>query len=150
MTMMKKTTRSAIKIFLFIVIGLVISIFPSVANAQSLFRGSVTLPYEVRWGQEVLQPGDYLIFVNSLDRPAEILSKAGKQIVFIPAQFTDRDDNGRTCLNITANGNKRTVSSLNMATLGISFIYNPLTKIQREKTATAHYVQDQVAVTTLK
>jgi hypothetical protein len=148
--MMKKTIRSAIKIFLFVVIVLVSSIFSDIVNADSFFRGTVTLPYEVRWGQAVLQPGDYLILVRSLSQPAQIYSKDGNQMFFTSALFTELNSKGKTRLIITPNGDKHVVDALNMPLSGISLIYQPLTKTQRENIAKAGHVQDQVAVTARK
>ena len=144
------TFRSAIKIFPIVVIALVSSIFPDIANAYSFFRGTVTLPYEVRWGQAVLQPGDYLILVSSLNQPAQIYSKNGKQIFFTSAQFTELNSKGKSCLIVAPDGDKHVVNSLNLPRFGISLIYKTLTKIQRENTAKANHVQDQVAVTASK
>jgi hypothetical protein len=135
--MMDKSIRSAIKTFLSVVVVLVIITFPAIANANSSFRGMVTLPYEVRWGQAVLQPGDYLILVSSLSQPAQIYSKDGKQMFFTSAQSTEMNSKGKTRLIVTSDGNKYVVNSLNMPLFGISLIYKPLTKIQRENTAKA-------------
>ena len=147
---MNKTIRSAIKIFLFVAIVLVSSISSDIVNASSCFRGTVTLPYEVRWGQAVLKPGDYLILVRSLSLPAQIYSKDGNQMFFTSAQFTELNSKGKTRLIITSNGDKHVVDALNMPLSGISLIYQPLTKIQRENIAIADHVQDQVAVTSSK
>lgn len=148
--MMNKTIRSATKIFLFVAIVLVSSIFSETVNADSFFRGTVTLPYEVRWGQAVLQPGDYLILVRSLSQPAQIYSKDGNQMFFTSALFTELNSKGKPRLIITPNGDKHVVDSLNMPLSGISLIYQPLTKIQRENIAKAGHVRDQVAVTARK
>jgi len=147
---MKKTIRSAIKIFLFVVLVLVSSTFSDIVNADSFFRGTVTLPYEVRWGQAVLQPGDYLILVRSLSLPAQIYSKDGNQMFFTSALFTELNSKGRARLVITPNGDKHVVDSLNMPLSGISLIYEPLTKTQRENIAIAGHLQHQVAVTARK
>jgi len=148
--MMKKTIRSAIKVFVFVVIVLVSSTFSDIVNADSFFRGTVTLPYEVRWGQAVLQPGDYLILVRSLSQPAQIYSKDGNQMFFTSAMFTELNTKGKTRLIITPNGDKHVVDSLNMPFSGISLIYQPLTKTQRENIAKAGHLQEQVAITARK
>jgi hypothetical protein len=148
--MMKKSIRSAIKMFLIGAIVLVSCIFPSIVNAHSYFSGTVTLPYEVRWGQAMLQPGDYLIRIGSLNQPAQIYSRTGDHMFFTSAMFTDLNSKGKTCLIVTADGNKHVVNSLNMPLFGISLIYKPLTKIQRENIAKADHLQDQIAATALK
>ena len=148
--MMKKTIRSVIKVFVFVVIVLVSSTFSDIVNADSFFRGTVTLPYEVRWGQAVLQPGDYLILVRSLNQPAQIYSKDGNQMFFTSAMFTELNTKGKTRLIITPNGDKHVVDSLNMPFSGISLIYQPLTKTQRENIAKAGHLQEQVAITARK
>jgi hypothetical protein len=149
-TMMKKTIRSAIKMFLFGAIVLAICIFPGIADAHSYFSATVTLPYEVHWGLAVLQPGDYLIRVGSLYQPAQIYSKTGKHMFFTSARFTDLNSEGEPRLMITSDGNKHVVNSLTMPLFGVSLIYEPLTKIQRENIAKGDHVQDRIAVTALK
>ena len=150
MIMTDKAIRIAINLFLFVVMILMSSIFPGIANAQSFFRGTVTLPYEVHWGQADLQPGDYLILVSSLSQPAKIYSKSGKQMVFAIAQFTNLNSKDGTCLIITAIGNKHVVNSLNLPYSGISLIYKPVTKMQREIADKADQVQDPVVVAAWK
>jgi hypothetical protein len=148
--MINKTSRSAIKIFLFVVMALVGPIFPDIANSQSIFRGTVTLPYEVRWGQAMLQPGDYLILFSSLSQPAQIYSENGKQMFFTSAQFTELNSKGKNCLIVAPDGDKHVVYSLNMPRFGVSLIYKPIAKIQRENTAKASHAQDLVAVAASK
>jgi hypothetical protein len=146
MTTMKNTTRNVVKLFIFVPIALATAIFPDIVNAHSYFSGNVTLPYEVRWGKTVLQPGDYFIRIGSLNQPTEIYSKNRKRMYFTSAQFTDLNSKGETSLTITAEGNKHTVNTLNMPFFGVSLIYKPLARIQRENTVSAHPVQEQVPV----
>jgi hypothetical protein len=141
---MKNTSRNVIKIFLFVPITLATAIFPDIVNAHSFFSGNVTLPYEVRWGNTVLQPGDYSIRIGSLNQPTQIYSKNRKRMYFTSVQFTDSNSKGETSLMIAAEGDKHTVNSLNMPFFGVSLIYRPLARIQRENTVSAHPAQDPV------
>jgi hypothetical protein len=138
---MKKTIRSLIKIFLFVSILLVSPIFPKIVNARSYFSGTVTLPYEVHWGEAVLSPGDYLIRIGSLNRVAQIYSRTGTQMYFTSTRFINLNEKRETCLILTADGDKHLVNSLTMPFFGISQIYKPLTKIQRENVARGEQMQ---------
>ena len=141
---MKNTNRTVVKLFLFVPIELATAIFPYIVNAHSFFSGNVTLPYEVRWGNTLLQPGDYSIRIGSLNQPTQIYSKNRKQMYFTSEQFTDLDRKDETSLTITAEGNKHAVNSLNMPFFGVSLIYKPLTRIQSENTVIVLPAQEQV------
>jgi hypothetical protein len=151
--MEKFTIRRVINKALVSAAVLAFCVFPGVAHArpQSYFQGSVTLPYQVNWGLAVLEPGEYSIFTTSVAGPTRIVSKAGTQSVLIEARFTNQSKNGPTCLIITVSGKEHAVRSMNLPELGVSFVYKPLTRIQREAVARAGQIRDDVvAITAMK
>lgn len=148
--MIKKIIHAGIKFLLIGVTALVGFVFPCTADADSYFSGVVKLPYEVQWGLAVIQPGDYRIRIGSLSQPAQIYAMSGKQMFFTSAQFTSLNRKGKTCLIVTPDGSKHVVNSLNMPFFGISLIYKPLTKIQRENIAKSILMPDQIAITESK
>src|SRR5579872_6108094 len=125
--------------FLKLFLGVLIAscVFTVAANAQPIYVGKFTLPYEVHWGQAVLPAGDYSIRMDSVAARPVISSASGNKAVFTePPIFADSEKGG-TYLTITAQGNERRVRSLNVPALGKSVIFAPLTKSQREILAKA-------------
>lgn len=118
--------------------------FTAAANAQSL-SGNFTLPHEVHWGGTVLPPGDYSIRMESSSKPAFIQSANGKTTMFTTVPTAGDKEKVAAGLLITVNGNERTVRALNLPQYGVSLIYKPLTKAEREEVAQAETVPVIVA-----
>jgi hypothetical protein len=96
------------------------------ANAQSGIQGRFTLPYETRWGQTVLPPGDYqLTFVdNSMSTRLVIRDANSLQLVaFEPTDIRENSTGGPSALLIGTRGAQRVVYSLRIAELGEAFVY---------------------------
>jgi hypothetical protein len=118
--------------------------FTVTANAQSV-TGNFTLPHEVHWGRTVLPPGDYSITVESSSKPAFIQSASGEEHMFTTTPTIGDKEKVAAGLLITVNGNERTVRALNLPQYGVSLIYKPFTKAEREATAQAETVPVIVA-----
>ena len=96
-----------------------------VANAAPLYRGTFTLPYEVRWGQTVLPAGDYLIRFQDVSTRAFVVikdAKSGKDVAIL-ATLAISDAKGRSALLVASEANQRVVHSLRLAELGEVFVY---------------------------
>src|SRR6266566_5378591 len=52
--------------------------FAGTANAQAKAAGSFTLPFEAKWGNAVLPPGDYTFSVRSTSGAAYLVTFAAK------------------------------------------------------------------------
>ena len=116
------------KVTLIAIAALASCLASGTANAQALFRGKFTLPYEARWGQAVLPPGDYTLSVITTGFPAEVIVRDGKSHVtvahlFIPIR-EDADQSGSALL-IGGRGQQRVVHSFRAAELGITFVSDP-------------------------
>lgn len=112
----------------FLTLGLLVSfLWAGVANAAPLYRGSFTLPYEVRWNHKVLPAGDYLLRFQDVGTSVFVQiqdAKSGKHVAFI-APMGISDAKGASALLIAGKGNQRVVHSLRLAELGEVFIYKP-------------------------
>jgi hypothetical protein len=100
------------------------------ANAQKdLYEGKFTLPYEARWGQVVLPPGDYrLTFVQNMHAKMLNIQDANslRHVAFILADNLKDSTGGESALVIGTRGRQHVVCSLRIAELGETFIYaNP-------------------------
>lgn len=104
---------------------LVCFLLAGLANAAPLYRGRVTLPYEVRWGHSVLPAGDYLLSVDR-DRACEFVviqsAKSGRNVALLMPLYID-DAKGTSALFIAGQGNQRVVQALTLAELGKGFVY---------------------------
>lgn len=108
--------------------------FTAAANAQS-FSGNFTLPYEVHWGRTVLPPGDYSITMESSSKPAFIQSTTGQTHMFTTIPTKGDKEKLAAGLLVTANGNERTVRSMNLPQYGVCLTYKPLNNAEREQLA---------------
>src|SRR5258708_22278317 len=50
--------------------GIAVGLSVGSASAQTLVKGTFTLPYEVHWGNALLPPGHYSIAIDDAPRPA--------------------------------------------------------------------------------
>jgi hypothetical protein len=99
------------------------------ASAQSLQRGTFTLPYEVNWGGAVLSPGRYTISFDSVRGPAMVRTAAGdpRAILFARSIGDSRKDQPNALL-ITQRENQRFVSAFNWRGGDKVFEYAPDSK----------------------
>ena len=111
--------------FLFLV-----CLVPGAANAQNLVSGKFHLKNEVRWGQSVLQPGDYTVTVPTVAPVplATIADAEGNNILMVSTMIRGEVKHGESSLLIVTNGSQRVVYSLNLPQLGVSLIYQSGTK----------------------
>src|SRR5271165_4730099 len=100
--------------------------FAQPVNAQAGFQGKFTLPYEARWGQAVLPPGDYqLTFVSNSAFTTLVIRDANslRLVAFEPANIREDSTDGTSALLIGTQGTRRVVYSLRIAELGEAFVY---------------------------
>jgi hypothetical protein len=122
---------------------LVCFLWAGVANAAPLYRGRLSLPYEVHWGQAVLPAGEYLLrFVDVQTRVFVVIrdAKSGKDVAYLAA-VTNGQAKGTSALLIADKGNQRVVHSLRLAELGEVFIYDPALARGAENVREAQLVQ---------
>jgi hypothetical protein len=123
-----KTTikRNAIQVTLLAATLLATCSFARPVNAQSVFQGNFTLPYEVRWGKAVLPPGDYQLLLTNNQTVLVIRdAKTYRHVAFEPINIRASSTSGNSALLIGARGKQRVVHSVRIAELGEVFIYDP-------------------------
>ncbi len=114
-------------------IGLCASAAP--ASAQNAFKGSFTLPDDVRWANASLPAGDYTFVLKSSSLPAQIVLQGPNGSVIIMTSATDqRNDGDSSNLTIERRGASRFVRDIYLADLGVHLRYSmpSLPKEQRE------------------
>ena len=134
-----------------LILGVLIAtcVFTAAANAQPSFEGKFTLPYEVHWNHGVLPAGEYAIQVDSKGAPALLRSTSGNKSAYTAAPIIANREKGAACLTVTIRGNERRVRSVNLPQIGMSLIFDPLTKTEREMFAKAGRI-DAVPVITAR
>jgi hypothetical protein len=135
-----------------LILGILISScgLTSAANAQPLFVGKVTLPYEVRWNHAVLPAGEYLIRMDSKGAPALLHSMSTGKSTYTAVPIIAAAQKGSDFVTVTMRGKERRVRSLNLPEIGQSLIFEPLTKTEREMLATAGQIDTVPVVTARK
>ena len=111
-------------------------LFAGIARAQSpRFAGKFTLPFEVRWGDHVLPPGEYMLRIDTIASPVRAFVQAenGKR-EWVSVSTTVLADNEKrpSALFMTLVGHQYRVRTLNLAELGKLLIYEPFTKRERQ------------------
>jgi hypothetical protein len=105
-----------------------------VGNAQIALHGKFQLASETRWGKAVLPAGNYSFTIDSTQLPVRIViqSTDGKTGAIAQAETSVNAAPGGSYLFITGSGYDSTVRSMNLSQLGMSLIYKPLTRSERE------------------
>ena len=123
--------------------------FTAAANAQPSFQGKFTLPYEAHWNHAVLPAGEYTIQVDSKGGPALLQSTSGDKAAYTGPSIIADPEKGAACLMVTIRGNERRVRSVNLPQIGVSLVFDPLSKTEREMFAKAGQI-DAVPVVTAR
>jgi hypothetical protein len=138
--MKTKTMRHAMQVGILAVVLLATFAFAAAANAQTMAI-RFNLPFEVHWGKNLLPAGEYSVTMDSSADVALVRSMNGKTAFFAPIPIKVSNRTGNTALYVMVRGNERRVRSLNLPLRGISLIYQPTTKAERETFAQADQLQ---------
>ena len=144
-----KTTQPSAPVKLILGILIATCAFASAANAQPIFVGKVTLPYEVRWNHAVLPAGEYFIRMDSKAAHVVLRSTSTDKLAYTSIPAIADGEKGAAFLTVTIRGNERRVRSLNLAETGQSLMFEPITKTEREVLASAGRI-DAVPVVTAR
>jgi hypothetical protein len=149
---MKITNRNRHSTMAKVILGVLFAtcVFTAVANAQSTFEGKFTLPYEAHWNHAVLPAGEYAIQVQSKGSPALLRSTSGNKAAYTIVPTIGDLQKGAACLTVTIRGNERRVRSVNLPQIGVSLIFDPLSKTEREMFAKAGQINTVPVVTAQK
>ena len=127
-----KPTRHSTTVKLILGVLFATCVFTAAANAQPIFVGKFTLPYEARWNNAVLSAGEYSIRMDSKGAPAVVRSMSNDKLAYTATPILADGEKGATFLTVTIRGNERRIRSLNLAASGQSLIFDPLSKTERE------------------
>jgi hypothetical protein len=99
-----------------------------VASAQNVIRGTFTLPFEARWGADVLLPGDYTFKLDTAKRPYIVAVRQGDRGVALAManSFKQGKVSGSSALIVTRKGGKYRIWTLVLAEVGLTLDYAPL------------------------
>jgi hypothetical protein len=137
----KTTTRISTAAKLLAGVLFATCVFTAAANAQPSVEGKFTLPYEVHWNHTVLPAGEYAIQVYSDGTPAVLRSTSSGKSVYRGRPIIGDGQKGASSLTITIRGNERRVRSVNLPQFGMSLIFDPLSKTEREMFAKAGQIE---------
>ena len=123
--MKSKITQYATRATVLAAMLLTASLFGNAAYAQASYHGKFTLPFAARWGQAVLQPGDYELRFNDDGTLLVIRDAKSQQTVAFEATNIRQDSGkGGSALVIGMSGEQRVVRSLRIAELGEAYVYS--------------------------
>lgn len=93
------------------------------ANAQQMYRGTVNLPSETRWGGAVLHPGLHTIFVEAgfSGIPLIHIFEQGKEQTILGGQPEAEPVSGHGSLKLVDVGGTLAVKRLDAGVIGKSF-----------------------------
>ncbi len=95
------------------------------ASAQSAFKGTFTLPSEVRWQGATLPAGDYTFSLKSAALPAQLLLQGPNGFAFIFTSVTDdRAAGQQSFLTVERRGATRFISEMYLAGMSLHLRYN--------------------------
>jgi len=118
----------------------------SLANAQTA-AGKFNLPFEVRWGQAVLPPGNYSFTVNSSVSPPNTVLVRGENLSarIIMSPVHDDSFSGKNELIVERQGERGTVRTLRLADVGL-VLYFRAHKAERQILAQAPVLTQQLPI----
>jgi hypothetical protein len=94
-------------------------------NAQYVYQGKFTLPFETRWGNVTLPAGDYAFVMESASSGYRLYLRGAQVNAIIPATSTDdRGLSAHAQLNLVDIADVQTVETFNAPELGRTFFYS--------------------------
>ena len=94
-------------------------------RAQSTYRGTFTLPFEVQWGAATLPAGDYTLTLESANAGARLLYVRGEgKTAIIQSGWVDTEElSAQSQLTVTTTGGRRVITAFEAGQLGLNFGY---------------------------
>jgi hypothetical protein len=117
-------------------LGLALGLTTVQANAQTVLKGSFELPAAAYWGDTLLQPGQYTIWMSTeaadlAHVPAIHLSGEGVKLTFLAIAKPDKES-GRNYLDIANVDGTYVVRAFDAGSIGESFAFG-VTKSVKNK-----------------
>jgi hypothetical protein len=93
-------------------------------DAQNVYQGKFTLPFEARWGSATLPAGDYTFVMSSAASDYRLYIRGAQVNAIIMAASTgDKAVSDHAQLNLVDIADVQTVESLDAPELGRTFVY---------------------------
>ena len=98
-------------------------------NAQNIYEGKFTLPFEAHWGSATLPAGDYTFVMSSASSEYRLYIRGEKVNAIIMAAAADeKAASGHAQLNLVNIADTQTVQTLDAPELGKTFVYSTPTQ----------------------
>ena len=129
-----------------------IGLSASASQAQALYKGSFTLPQEVRWQNATMPAGEYTFRVDSLTRNEPVIVTGPAGTVFqMPLVTSEIKYGDRSFLKLERRGGELYVGEMDLAQVGINISYDvPKATATDKLIANANTDTDQVLVAMTK
>jgi hypothetical protein len=109
--------------------ALVLGALATNGNAQNIYQGKFTLPFETHWGSATLPAGDYTFVMSSASSDYRLYIRGEKVNVIIMAAAADEKVvSGHAQLNLVDIADTQTVQTLDAPELGKTFVYSTPTQ----------------------
>jgi hypothetical protein len=93
-------------------------------NAQNIYQGKFTLPFETRWGSATLPAGDYTFVMSSASDNYRVYIRGEKVNAIISASVADETViSGHAQLNLVDIAATQTIQSFDAPEIGKTFVY---------------------------
>jgi len=93
-------------------------------NAQNIYQGKFTLPFETHWGSATLPAGDYTFVMSSASSDYRLFIRGAKVNAIVMAAAADEKVvSGPAQLNLVDIGDRQTVQTFDAPELGKTFVY---------------------------
>jgi hypothetical protein len=120
----------------------------NLASAQDGYKGSFTLPFEARWGQVVLPPGEYSFTLDhgTVAGIVSIRGEAGQAAGFVTSQgIYDQHTLDHSELILVRSGGNYTIRALRLAERGLTLEYSA-PKTERQLITQAPQLLERIPV----
>ena len=113
-----------------------IALFAGAAIMQGAEHGNFHLPFEARWGQTVLQPGDYVVIgpEPALDRQLLTVATRGKTVFELPMLAEDTRYSDASYLKLLNINGEYVVTEFRSGATGKTFKFHVPKSAKRELT----------------
>jgi hypothetical protein len=100
-------------------------------NAQNIYQGKFTLPFETHWGSATLPAGDYTFAMSSAGSHYALYIRGSQfNAIIIPASADDITVSHHAQLNLVDIADVQTVQTFDAPGLGLTFVYHTPTQKQ--------------------
>jgi hypothetical protein len=107
------------------VAALALSALATNGNAQNIYQGKFTLPFETRWGGTTLPAGDYTFVMSSASSDYRLYIRGEKfNAIVTPTVYDDKAISGHAQLNLVDIADVQTVETFDAPELGRTFIFS--------------------------